>query len=262
MSKRLRAFILIVALFLFAEVLLRGLEGSGRGESLLGLQFFEQTPGSGVTPFYRTHFCDPVHFRDSGEELAAQCFARLAPDLFEGRREVWFLGGSTTAGRNCDSTENWVSRLMKKHPNARFRNLAEGGQNSDMTLELLKKTEPKADLVVMADGINEMITFMDDRDPNYASILERHPELREKVSKSKRHLLVENTFIALLRLSKTIYKASYVIRSILNSLKSFIMNNRLLAVKTEIAKILLAPEHERNAKERTLYNDGFLNETT
>lgn len=235
--KRARLVLFLLGTLISLEAALIATDSAIGPLALLRNGFYTVEMNKTMPAFYRENFCDPMHFTDAGETLIARCLGETYPRLFQKPKRVWLLGGSTTAGGRCGdvNSRNWGARLGSSFPDLEIVNLAEGGMNSDHTLSILRRSDdrPPADLIISVDGINEILTYRDERDPNYQEISRLVPGI--EASRASRGLLTG--YVWLLRSLRTAYERVHVFRALCNVAKYALNRVASIALATAIHQL-------------------------
>lgn len=113
-----------------------------------------------IDPFYRDRFCDFIHQKAEGHRLIASCLADYFKEKhkLDSKSLIIAIGGSTTQGDDCESGTRWTDEL-EKLLKVKVLNLGAGGENSDYSLNVLKKNLAEGsapDFVIEGDWINEI----------------------------------------------------------------------------------------------------------
>lgn len=170
-----------------------------------------------ISTFEKVHFCDFIHKSQKGQKLVSKYIDNSFN--FKDEKNIWFFGGSTIEGRDCDDSQETFSDLLtKKYTKKIFSNYGKGGKNSDYSINLLKKKlalGEKPDLVMWGHWINEFLVNGDYRDHNFKKLNGDYDLKKNEKNHNLRKLILSSNL--------TLYKHSHFFRlttNVLLNLKS------------------------------------------
>ncbi len=173
-----------------------------------------------ISSFSKEMFCDYIHKTEKGHLLTANILDQnVNIKLYH---SVWFMGGSTIQGMECDGNKTFVDYLNDLYPDKNFKNYGKSNMNSDYSLMKINQNlmlGKKPDLIVWGHWINEFLLSGDSLDPNF-DILSNKFKLEKNHSSTKAMKFLQRINISLYRHSDFYKILTYVILNTTNQFSS------------------------------------------
>lgn len=135
-------------------------------------------PGSdskNFLPVYK-YFCDFHHKNALGQDLVKSCWDKSNAAGLDYSGPIWILGGSTSKANECNVENGWVKQIFENKKSVILSNFSQNSMTTDMFLKLIltNSSEVKPKFVVLSlIGIPEIQLYLDNRDLNYAKLVNK-----------------------------------------------------------------------------------------
>jgi hypothetical protein len=177
-----------------------------------------------LSTFYKEMFCDFIHKTEKGHKLTAEYLNSKM--TFKKYNKIWFLGGSTTEGKDCNDLQKTFSDfLYDMYPTKLFVNHGKNSKNSDYSINMLThllSLGKKADVIIWGHWINEFLVQGDSTDINYEK-LRKNFDLGKNLKEAKLIKFIQ-------RLNLSLYRKSSFFQLFTNMTMSLVYRVRVMFV--------------------------------